>query len=295
MSREPAAVKHAAGSRVLAVVVSYFAGAKLTATVYALAGQVGKVLVVDNGSDDQTLATLRQLEADGQIALEALGENRGLGYALNLGARRAEELGYEWLLTMDQDSIADPAMVTSLLALAEHNPSVRCISPNIALHGRPPQSLKAGPVDYAITSGNLIRLDVWKGAGPFNEDYFIDCVDFDFSLRARREGYAIHKAPAALLYHELGQELEVRRPFDRFYTQHSPLRRYYMFRNFMYLARAHVLLEPRFIGKLLLMHVLLLALMLVYEPMLKQNIRFICRGLVDFFLGRKGAYIGAPN
>ena len=178
MSQDPTVAMHGAGSRVLAVVVSYFAGSKLTATVNALAGQVGKVLVVDNGSDGQTLAALQQLEANGQITLEALGENRGLGYALNLGARRAEAWGYEWLLTMDQDSIADPAMVASLLALAQQNPGVRNVSPNIALHGQAPNSFKSGPVSYAITSGNLVHLDVWKVAGPFNEDYFIDCVDF---------------------------------------------------------------------------------------------------------------------
>lgn len=295
MNREPTAVMKADGSCVLAVVVSYFAGAKLTATVNALAGQVGTVLVVDNGSDDQTLTALRRLEAEGQIVLEILGENRGLGHALNLGARRAAEWGFEWLLTMDQDSIADPGMVASMLALADHDMSVLCISPNIALHGRGPCSLQAGPVAYAITSGNLVHLDVWKAAGPFNEDFFIDCVDFDFALRVRRRGYTIHKAPAALLHHELGEGLKVRRPLDRFYTQHSPLRRYYMFRNFMYLARAHALHEPRFIGKLFVAHLLLLVLMLVYEPMLKQNIRLVGRGLLDFVRGRKGAYLGAPE
>jgi rhamnosyltransferase len=283
------------GSLVLAVVVSYFGGGKLPATVDALVKQVGKVLVVDNGSDDQTFVVIRQLQADGKIVLVALGENRGLGYALNVGARLADSWGFKWILTMDQDSVADPTMVTSMLAMAECDPCVRCVSPNIVVHGRPVLSLKTGPVSYAITSGNLVHLDIWKAAGPFNEDYFIDCIDFDFSLRARARGYAIHKSPAALLYHELGESPAARRLLERFYTQHSPVRRYYMFRNFMYLAQSHVMREPKFIAKLVLSHALLLALMVFYEPLLRENVRLIGQGLLDFFRGRKGPHIGAQQ
>lgn len=285
-----AAEQQNSDSRVLAVVVSYCAGSKLVATVQALSQQVDKVLVVDNGSDIATLEILHILLTQDQIVLEALGQNLGLGYALNLGARRAEEWGYDWLLTMDQDSIAGPGMVAALLAVTKANPSVRCVSPNIVQYGEQPASLKSGQVAYAITSGNLVHLDVWRAAGPFNEGYFIDCIDFDFSLRVRRRGFTIHKAAAAMLHHELGQKLQVRRPLDRFYTQHTPLRRYYMFRNFMHLSRAHVLHDPRFIGKLLAAHLLFLTLLLFYEPRLIINLRFIARGVRDFLMNRTGAY-----
>lgn len=182
-------------------------------------------------------------------------------------------------------------MVAAMLDLAIHDPRIRCVSPNHIVHGRPPVPLKSGPVDYAITSGNLLHLDVWRVAGPFNEDYFIDCIDFDFSLRARQRGFAIHKASKALLRHELGQSFAVRRSFDRFYTQHSPLRRYYMFRNFLYLARTHGLREPRFVGRLFISHLLLLALLVVHEPQLKANFTFIGRAFWDFLRGRQGAYV----
>jgi rhamnosyltransferase len=292
MTAEPSAAARAATVRVLAVVVSYRAGHRIAETIWALADQVGQILVVDNGSDAHTLETLRALHACGQISLEELGTNRGLGFALNVGARHAIERGFQWLLTMDQDSIADSSMVAAMLDLTLRNPWVRCVSPNLVIHGRAPAAIKSGPVAYAITSGNLLHLDVWKAAGPFNEDYFIDCIDFDFSLRARQRGFAIHKAAQALLHHELGQYVAVRRRFEGFYTQHSPIRRYYMFRNFLYLARAHALREPRFIGKLFVSHLLLLALLLVYEPMLKKNLVYIGRGLLDFMRGRRGAYVG---
>lgn len=275
---------------VMAVVVSYFAGPRVDETLQALVTQVDRVVVVDNGSDAPTLDNLRAWQARGLIELHELGANKGLGLALNVGARRAQELGFEWLLTMDQDSVADPAMVETMLALARQDLSVRLLSPNIASHGEAPARLKSGPVSYAITSGNLVHLEVWRAAGPFNEDFFIDCIDFDFCLRAKRQGYVVHKVAGALLHHELGQKVSRRRRFERFYTQHSPLRRYYMFRNFFYLARSHALREPGFVAKLTVLQLFLFALILVYEPMLKMNLKFIGRGVLDFLCNRQGAY-----
>lgn len=275
---------------VLAVVVSYCGRGKIAATVAALAPQVGLVYVVDNGSDAATLLELRTLQERGLIRLEELGTNTGLGHALNLGAQRAQELGFGWLLTMDQDSVPASDMVATMLAVANRPGGPLCLSPNIALHGSPAQRRRSGPAAYAITSGNLVHLNVWRDAGPYNEAYFIDCIDFDFSLRARGAGYVIHKESAAILHHELGQDVEMPSRLKRFYTQHSPLRRYYMFRNFLYLAKEHLRREPYFIAKLFVAHGLLLVLMLFYEPRLLENLRYVARGIGDFFRGRSGAY-----
>jgi rhamnosyltransferase len=277
---------------VLAVVVSYRGGARILQTLDALEGQVGKIIVVDNGSDIDTLSPLRALSSEGRIQLEELGSNKGVGVALNVGARFAVEHGFRWLLTMDQDSTADPHMVAAMLELTSSDSRVGCVSPNLVDHGQAPQALRSGPVAYAITSGNLVHLDVWKAAGPFNEDYFIDCIDFDFSLRVRRHGFVILKAPKALLHHEVGQKVPARRPFQRFYTQHPPIRRYYMFRNFLYLTQAHALREPFFVGKLAVAHLLFVMLLFAYEPLLRVNLSYIGRGLLDFFRGRRGAYAG---
>lgn len=284
-------IDRVASRDVFAVVVSYCGHDKIAKTIEALVPQVGLVYVVDNGSDALTLHVLREMQARRLISLNELGSNRGLGHALNIGARKANELRFSWLLTMDQDSVPAPDMVAAMLALASRS-AARCISPNLIVHGERSGRLRGGTVGYAITSGNLVHLDVWRRAGPYNEDFFIDCIDFDFSLRARRCGFPIHKEPAAILHHELGQRTEIPAFVRRHYTQHSPMRRYYMFRNFLYLAQLHVLREPRFIGKLFLSHILLFVLLLAYEPQLKKNLTYISRGLLDFFRGKRGAYVG---
>ena len=60
---------------------------------------VDRVYVVDNSDDD-----IVRLKDDKVIKYIKLGQNLGIAKALNVGAEHAIADGYEWLLTMDQDS-----------------------------------------------------------------------------------------------------------------------------------------------------------------------------------------------
>jgi len=44
------------------------------------------------------------------------GTNSGIGTALNTAGRMAVQEGYEYLLTMDQDSVASVGMIRTMLA-----------------------------------------------------------------------------------------------------------------------------------------------------------------------------------
>ena len=46
-------------------------------------------------------------------------------------------------------------------------------------------------VSLAISSGSLFNLSVLKKIGWHNEKYFVDCVDYELCVRARRCGYKI--------------------------------------------------------------------------------------------------------
>ena len=110
-------------SEILAIVVSYN-GIQTTADcVKALSEQVGGVLVVDNGSDEASLACLSPLLEEGRVTLECLGSNHGIGYALNVGARFARAHGYRWVLTMDQDSLVDKSMIPLYIRAVEEHPA----------------------------------------------------------------------------------------------------------------------------------------------------------------------------
>jgi rhamnosyltransferase len=279
---------------VLAVVVSYNGLGKTRRTVDALRGQVGHVHIVDNGSGAESLGVLESLERDPGITVERLGENRGVGHALNLGVKRAREIGCSWLLTMDQDSVVDGSMIKAYQAAIERDPGLVCLSPCVIKNGRTEEAAN-GVVGYAITSGNLVQVRLFDQVGLYDEGFFVDCIDFDFSLRLRRAGYAVQRVSNAFMQHQLGEVREVPTFINRHYAEHSPVRRYYMSRNFMYMMERYLLRFPGFILKLAISHVLLLVLIAVYDPSPLKSYRAIAKGIWDYLARREGIYLERPR
>ena len=271
---------------VLAVVVSFNGGQRLREACVALREQLAATLVVDNGSDAESLEILDALERELGLSVIRIGENRGVGYALNLGIEHARRLGCSWILTMDQDSIVGDAMMSSYQAALARDPHLVSLAPLTS--EREPGSVAPARQDYAITSGNLVRLSVFDEVGPYDEGLFVDCVDFDFSLRLRRAGHEITRVPDARLWHRVGHPVAAPRWVRRFYTLHSPVRRYYMFRNYLYLAERHVRRFPLFILKLGMLQLVLLVLMGFYDPHPLASYRAVLRGVRDYVLRVSG-------
>jgi rhamnosyltransferase len=276
---------------ILAVVVSYNGHVKTVRTVEALRGHVGRVLVVDNASGTGSIVLLKSLEGHSDVSLHFLDRNRGIGFALNLAVRMARQKGFRWLLTMDQDSLADGVMVEEFRAAVTRNPDWACLAPTLVLAGiRGADRGRDEVVGYAITSGNLVRLDVFDKAGSYDEGMFVDQVDFDFSLKVRKAGFGIYRIGKAILYHELGDARAPQTFLGKFHTFHSPLRRYYSFRNYLSLAKRHAVDFPGFVGKLGLVQLLQLVTITIYGRDRVRSFRFIGRGVLDFFRNRTGPY-----
>ena len=90
-------------------------------------------------------------------------------------------------------------------------------------------------VDADITSGNLLRAEVFDKVGFFDDSLFIDLVDTDFCMRLNEKNIKMIKVRDAILYHSLGESQSVKSIFGKFNTSnHSALRRYYMTRNRFY-------------------------------------------------------------
>lgn len=69
-----------------------------------------RLLVVEDGSHDRTLAILQEAAArEPLLTVVAHGRNQGYGAALRTGARTARELGLDYVLFMDSDLTNSPA------------------------------------------------------------------------------------------------------------------------------------------------------------------------------------------
>ena len=271
---------------VLAVVVSYNGLGRIAQTVDALLGQVGGVHIVDNGSGAESLAILKSLEQQPRVTVEYLGVNRGVGHAMNLGVRRARQAGCTWLLTMDQDTLVDGSLVRAYGAAIDRKPDLVCLTARIsgATRGR----AEGGILAYAITSGNLVRVRLFDEIGLYDEGFFVDMVDFDFSLRLRKAGHAVQHVPDAVMHHHVGDVAPRGGVLRRFYTQHSPVRRYYQYRNFLYLVERYALRFPAFIAKLSVAQMIHLLLIGIHDPKPLSSYRAVACGVRDYLVRRQG-------
>lgn len=279
-------------SDVLAVVVSYNGLEKTARTVRALLGQVGGVHIVDNGSGVASLRILDSISGEPGVSIELLGANRGVGYALNRGLQRARETSCDWLLTMDQDSTVAPNMIAAYGDAIENNPELVCLAPRILERTRKKDNA-TGIISYAITSGNLVRTSIFDQIGSYDEDFFIDCIDFDFSLRVRRAGYSIHRVPTASMEHQLGDVVQLPPTMRNYYSLQPPARRYYMYRNFMYMAERYAGDFPGFIAKLGAGQLILLLLIAFYDRNPLASYGAILRAVRDYVRRTSGPFVGS--
>ncbi|MFV9510455.1 glycosyltransferase [Tepidibacillus sp. LV47] len=133
--------------------------------------------------------------------------NQGIAHALNVGAKRANEEGYEWLLTMDQDSRFDPDMFKkyiNCLNMISNSKEIAIISPNYLTNTKIETSCSFKEKLTTITSGSLLNLLLYTNIGGFNEKLFIDEVDHDYCLRANLKNYGVVELENIFMHHKLG-------------------------------------------------------------------------------------------
>lgn len=202
--------------------------------------QGGPIFIVDNGSEN--IADIHAV-AEGTVLIEN-PKNLGIATALNQLCRQAKDMGCEWLVTLDQDSVIQPGMLEVFCRFTEQS-DVAIICPRIEDRrlGRQHTQLTTGTefVTHAITAGNMVRLKAWETVGGFTEELFIDGVDFDFCLKLREGGWQILRDNSVCLYQEMGHGRKITLPFHHQMSvlNHSPQRLYYIARNYLWIGRYH--------------------------------------------------------
>ncbi len=254
----PTVVVRPSRENICAIVVTFFPDALFPERLDRIRQQVGKVVIVDNTPDTQRSAPSQHLKGS-DIELIQNRENLGIAQALNQGMSRAIQLGNKWVITFDQDSWVHTDLITTLIAICEQQPQpelvgiIGCNFEDENTHLSPMKHKIDGPpfseVETVITSGSLMSAAVFSKAGPFRSDFFIDFVDHEYCLRLRKLGYKVIVASNPLMIHALGAStmLGVTRGEGKFtlvLTNRSPLRRYYITRNGLIVAKAYFSVAP---------------------------------------------------
>lgn len=272
----------------------------------ALATQVDKCLVIENGPGDAGLAGI--CERAGAMRI-ALGSNLGLAVAQNVGLRTVVSMGATSALLMDQDSLPCEGMVAALQQVLDGDPLVAAAGPRVLdmRSGEPnsflidagywprmwlPQegcSEKTANVAHLIASGSLLRVKALLAIGFMEADWFIDSLDIEWGFRARASGWKLVGVGAATLRHQIGDSLFKVQGFrTKKIPLHSPSRNYYILRNLIFLIRRqYVPLKWRLYFGVRILKYLVFYLMLV--PNRRLRLEAISTGLWHGVCGHSGA------
>ena len=237
---------------VAGVVVLYNPKAnELVQNISSYGNRIEKLFCIDN-SDSGLINPESLSSLDIEIQYISMNGNEGLAKALKTGCDRALEEGFGYVLLMDQDSIFENGAVERLINAARENPGYALFAPTIKNIYRDEESIRRlsseiyygiqdslnQEIGYAITSGSLVNLTVYRETEGFDENLFIGQIDNDYCCRLKARGYKMLGVGSALMYQEPGR-MQIRRIFGRdlHIPNLPPMRYYYIFRNERYLRK----------------------------------------------------------
>ena len=259
---------------------------------------MGEVIVVDNGSNKETLSMLRGLKEE--ITLIELNENKGIAYALNRGIEYAVNNDFQWVLTLDHDSTVSDSMISNMLSVynsidESEKEKIVMLTPKHVEEKQmdvvsKSQENKWEYVLTEITSGALTKADFYKNE-LYDEKLFIDLVDHDYCLRINSMGYKIIRVNSAILIHNLGESIQKKiLGITVTPTNHSALRRYYMSRNRKYVWSKYGQKFKKWVIKDRIRAVNEIVKIIIFEDDKKNKLNMIRRGSKDFKSNKWGGY-----
>lgn len=219
----------------------------LKKNIESIISQVDSLLLVDNGSNNIN-GIYEEYSKQSKIVFKLLKTNLGIATAQNHICQYAEQEGYDWAITLDQDSICPENLVSEYQKVLDNydvDGKIGMLCPSV-FHNRIGllnDGLKHNSVEdisECIASASAIRISAWREVGGFYEPLFIDKVDFDMCSSLREHGYRIVCNNMVILHHEIGHSImKYFAGQDRLVLNHAPIRYYYMMRNSIIVARRH--------------------------------------------------------
>lgn len=221
--------------------------------------ECGELVVVDNASDDGSIAALTNIR-DPRLRILPMHHNAGFAVACNHGAASTSQ---PWLLFLNPDALlaADTLAQTRVILTAQDQIGVlgvdvrdtdgrpesaaRRRDPTLARmlytqlarfpgFGRfaarglelPPRDEELSGVDAVSGAFMLLPRSVFKQIGGFDEGYFLHAEDLDLCRRVRAQGWRVAIANRIAITHVQGTS-SGRRPWFVIWHKHRSLWRYF--------------------------------------------------------------------
>ncbi|OAQ54133.1 hypothetical protein HTG_00970 [Natrinema mahii] len=168
------------------------------------------IIVIDNGSSDDSLSHLQQID---NIDLVRNTANLGFAGGMNRGIETALDYSPKYICVVNNDSFTVHSdTINSLVVCAENNDDVGIVSPIIKDGSGSKIWFEQGAINWSSATTyhktvdqdrgliyneyipmcfSLIRPEIFEEIGYFDEDYFLYYEDVDFCTRAKQRGWEL--------------------------------------------------------------------------------------------------------
>jgi GT2 family glycosyltransferase len=202
-------------------------------SLLAQRGVTLEILLIDNASPDGSGARLQARFP--QVSYVQTEENLGYAGGNNRGLEWALARGTEWLMVVNNDTVADPDCLRRLLDAGTSDARIAALAPLIVRFDAPDRVWFAGgrhdrvravgvhghwnapvarvleqldgaswhPCSFLTGCCLLLRCAAVQEVGPFRADYFAYVEDLELSVRLGEAGWRIGWVPAARLAHRV--------------------------------------------------------------------------------------------
>lgn len=215
------------GKNILAIVITYNPDVELLQrNIDSFIKYVDRIIIWNNTPGDINNKSCNIQTHTEKVIYKGNGQNIGISRALNYAWRYAINEQYDYLLTMDQDSV----WVNFDLFLEKVSAhGIQAIYGPSYVKNQQEDYMKVG---YRITSGMLVPISIINTVKGYNTDFIIDGIDVDFCYRAKMKGYLTYNVSGAWLNHKVGDQQKMSFCGKEFTTyNYSPVRIYGICRN----------------------------------------------------------------
>lgn len=206
-------------------------------------------------------------------------------------------------LNIDDDVILPPDLLSELIPSFQTDISVGIVGPRTVFDDDPSETAhgaglvnwwagrysdvdasKVMECDYVIGCCMLIRREVIDELGGFDRDYYTSHGEIDFCLKAKKKGYKIIYCPDVVVRHRVARG-----------GTKTPERRYYLYRNKLFVIKKNAPIPQKWIS--LFLYSLFWFPKAIIDSIIRNksidysDIRIILRAMADGWLNRTGKRI----
>lgn len=286
--------------RYAGVVVLYNPDENVIANIESYYQEISKLYVVDNSDNINNLIVEKIKQLDNCYYLH-LGQNQGLASALNIGCDKAFEEGFDYILTMDQDSKFAKNDVQKLINFIETQkthyaivcPNVKSIYyDDVSKQEKIAYTLidenKNEIKNWVMTSGSMMCLKSYKEAGGFDTKMFIGHIDIDLGIKFSLLNLKVIMIGNSIIYQRFGNSKPRKILFKTVHPSFAaPVRTYYIFRNQKYLEKKYGKKFKKFINVHLYKFIIKI---LLFEDEKFKKLLMAYKGYLDGKKGKMGIY-----